>query len=256
MVWFQCEDCGENLKKPKLANHFRMCSAFKLSCIDCGKMFDQQTVQGHTQCISEAEKYGPKDQAKSPHTQIVKSKPKTDVDVNVGLSSRYPWKCSLCNTTTTSMQTLLGHADGKKHRAKARAYHASQNNDSAPTTISAASVTVPAAAVEVENGDRKRKQSKTGNVNGEVIQAVLKKLKSQEEEPRKKIKWKKIVASILEESPNGILKIKKLQKLVRKEIKKYSGTDEDKAGIQNKLMEKIASSSKFAIESKSVRLVL
>lgn len=97
------------------------------------------------------------------------------------------------------MQTLLGHADGKKHRAKARAYHASQNNDSAPTTISAASVTVPAAAVEVENGERKRKQSKTGNVNGEVIQAVLKKLKSQEEEPRKKIKWKKIVASILEE---------------------------------------------------------
>ncbi|KAL6496496.1 hypothetical protein OROGR_029754 [Orobanche gracilis] len=24
MVWFQCEDCGGNLKKPKLANHFRL----------------------------------------------------------------------------------------------------------------------------------------------------------------------------------------------------------------------------------------
>ena len=28
MVWFQCEDCGENLKKPKLASHFRCCSAY------------------------------------------------------------------------------------------------------------------------------------------------------------------------------------------------------------------------------------
>lgn len=30
MVWFQCEDCGENLKKPKLAGHFRSCSAYKV----------------------------------------------------------------------------------------------------------------------------------------------------------------------------------------------------------------------------------
>jgi len=33
MVWFQCEDCGENLKKPKLPNHFRMCSATKVFSI-------------------------------------------------------------------------------------------------------------------------------------------------------------------------------------------------------------------------------
>lgn len=32
--------------------------------------------------------------------------------------------CSLCNTQATSKQTLLLHADGKKHRAKARAFHA------------------------------------------------------------------------------------------------------------------------------------
>jgi cell growth-regulating nucleolar protein len=29
-VWFQCEDCGEDLKKPKLPNHFRTCSASKV----------------------------------------------------------------------------------------------------------------------------------------------------------------------------------------------------------------------------------
>lgn len=33
---------------------------------------------------------------------------------------------SLCNTPTTSKQTLLLHADGKKHRAKAKAFLAAQ----------------------------------------------------------------------------------------------------------------------------------
>ncbi|CAI9780333.1 unnamed protein product [Fraxinus pennsylvanica] len=130
MVWFQCEDCGDNLKKPKLPNHFRMCSASKLSCIDCGQVFGQTTVESHTQCISEAEKYGPKGQGKSSSGVNAKtkndSKPKPDFDVNVGLSERSPWFCSLCNTKATSRQTLLLHAEGKKHGAKARAFHAAK----------------------------------------------------------------------------------------------------------------------------------
>ncbi|KAK2411286.1 tyrosine--tRNA ligase, chloroplastic/mitochondrial [Trifolium repens] len=36
------------------------------------------------------------------------------------------WLCSLCNTKATSKQALLLHAEGKKHGAKARAFHASQ----------------------------------------------------------------------------------------------------------------------------------
>lgn len=128
MVWFQCEDCGENLKKPKLPNHFRSCYATRLSCIDCGEIFGQQSVQGHTQCITEAEKYGPKGQGKAPNgtaaTPKNEAKQKPEIDVNVGLSERPPWFCSLCNTKATSKQTLLLHADGKKHRAKARAFHA------------------------------------------------------------------------------------------------------------------------------------
>ncbi|XP_073290461.1 uncharacterized protein [Primulina huaijiensis] len=131
MVWFQCEDCGDNLKKPKLPNHFRMCSASKLSCIDCGQVFGQQSIEGHTQCITESEKYGPKGQGKAPNGTINTkskndSKQKPEIDVNVGLSERPPWFCSLCNTKTTSKQTLLLHADGKKHRAKARGFHASK----------------------------------------------------------------------------------------------------------------------------------
>ncbi|MQL89578.1 hypothetical protein Taro_022146 [Colocasia esculenta] len=162
MVWFQCEDCGENLKKPKLPNHFRICSAYKLSCIDCGETFSQQSVQGHTQCISEAEKYGPKDQAKNARdaqAKVTKPKPGLDIDINVGLSTRPPWTCSLCNTTTTSKQTLLLHADGKKHRAKAKAFHAAQKQDSkleesAPNTNSANGIS-SADSSETKNTENK-----------------------------------------------------------------------------------------------------
>ncbi|CAK9217015.1 unnamed protein product [Sphagnum troendelagicum] len=126
MVWFQCESCGENLKKPKLQNHFRGCAARKLSCIDCGVVFDQQSVQAHTSCVTEEEKYGPKGLIKggSGSTQKVQKeqKPNTaDIDLSIGLASKPPWACSLCNVSTTSFETLEGHSQGKKHRSKVKA---------------------------------------------------------------------------------------------------------------------------------------
>ncbi|KAG6424135.1 hypothetical protein SASPL_114548 [Salvia splendens] len=139
MVWFQCEDCGDNLKKPKLPTHFRQCSAFKLSCIDCGQVFGQHDVESHTQCITEAEKYGPKGQGNAGNGMNTKpkkdAKQRPEVDINVGLSERPPWFCSLCNTKATSKQALLLHADGKKHRAKARGFHAKQQGNETVETI-------------------------------------------------------------------------------------------------------------------------
>lgn len=133
MVWFQCEDCGENLKKPKLQNHFRICSANKLSCIDCGFIFNRESVQAHTQCVSEAEKYGPKGEGKGVKNLGAKEKPNArqnaDVDLSAGLSTRPPWACSLCNVKTTSRETLSLHSEGKKHRSKARAFQASNNSN-------------------------------------------------------------------------------------------------------------------------------
>lgn len=40
--------------------------------------------------------------------------------------------CSLCNTKATSEQTLLLHAEGKKHRARARAIHAAKQQPEQP----------------------------------------------------------------------------------------------------------------------------
>uniref|UniRef100_A0A803QT98 Zinc finger C2H2 LYAR-type domain-containing protein n=1 Tax=Cannabis sativa TaxID=3483 RepID=A0A803QT98_CANSA len=99
MVWFQCEDCGDNLKKPKLPSHFRVCCATKLSCIDCGKVFGQESVLGHTQCMTEMEKYGPKGQGQGKGTNGSAAKPnkdgkqQPDFDISVGLSERPPWFC-------------------------------------------------------------------------------------------------------------------------------------------------------------------
>lgn len=133
MVWFQCEDCGENLKKPKLQNHFRICSANKLSCLDCGFIFNRESVQAHTQCVSEAEKYGPKGEGKGVKNLGAKEKPNAsqnaDVDLSAGLSTRPPWACSLCNVKTTSRETLSAHSEGKKHRSKARAFQASNKSN-------------------------------------------------------------------------------------------------------------------------------
>ncbi|KAK9102508.1 hypothetical protein Sjap_019762 [Stephania japonica] len=319
MVWFQCEDCGENLKKPKLPNHFKICSAYKLSCIDCGETFDQQSVQAHTQCVTEAEKYGPKGQGKAPPNGTPAksksdSKQKPDVDVNVGLSSRPPWHCSLCNTNATSKQTLLLHAEGKKHQAKARAFHASKqppkpvedpSNAKQPTDDDRKGESTPVndeAKEEVlkatqcdgnveENGSlsgkKKRKHggSDCGNdsgnngnevgekSNGEVIQAKRakkepKRLKQEtiavaaEEEEQagvtqepgvQKIKWKKLITSILKSCPDGALKMKKLQKLVLKSVQE-SGTTLDESKLKETIADKVNGSSRFTIDGKIVRL--
>ncbi|KAK9697272.1 hypothetical protein RND81_08G026200 [Saponaria officinalis] len=328
MVWFQCEACGEELKKPKLPNHFRQCSAYKLSCIDCGVTFDKQSVQSHTQCISEAEKYGPKGQVATANGSAAKpkqEKPKPDVDINVGLSNRHPWFCSLCNAKATSQQALLLHGDGKKHRAKVRAYLAKQqpseaavpkSNDSADgnaktEALDDKSVTDKKENISsngalgkenssAENGiisAKKRKADTTddgvidkglnGLGNGIADQAGVqekpKKQKKAKLEPKvkgaeskipnhkaetevekdeagarndsakKKIKWKKLISSALKTAPNGALKMKKLRKLVLKNLRE-SGIDVDDTNFSDTLENKVNSSSKFTVDGKYVRL--
>ncbi|XP_078432125.1 zinc ion binding protein [Wolffia australiana] len=292
MVWFQCEDCGENLRKPKLPNHFRVCSAHKLSCIDCGEIFSQHSVQSHMQCITEAEKYGPKNQAKSApiaQNKVNKPKPDLDIDINVGLSTRPPWFCSLCNTTTTSKQTLLLHADGKKHRSKAKAFHASKNQTVNQEQIKNEANSQPVLdSSEKKKSDDliegktiqedllKKKRDSNEMADGEVIQSTESTERSGKR-PKKgedslnrdchkdadgpgdkdssdeKIKWKKLVTSILKSNQDGGLKVKKLEKLVRKSLLKY-GVDDFKDELRNKLMDKITSSSRFTFDGKYVQL--
>ncbi|KAI7725293.1 hypothetical protein M8C21_002684 [Ambrosia artemisiifolia] len=276
MVWFQCEDCGDNLKKPKLASHFRACSANKA-------IRQIMNFAAAAAALRASEKYGPKGLAKTsngtPGKPNSSAKPKPEVDINVGLSERPPWFCSLCNTSATSKQTLLLHADGKKHRAKARAYHASKqppkdpegptpNTESKSENIQNTDLP-PSEGVKKESPShasesKKRKLEASENngelSNGEVIHdsnaesEKTKKAKGNKEDVEKKIKWKKIITAVLKSNPDGNLKMRKLRTQVLKTIRE-SGSTIDENILVDTLEHKISSSSKFAVNGKYVQLV-
>ncbi|SNX87623.1 related to ESF2 - essential nucleolar protein involved in pre-18S rRNA processing [Melanopsichium pennsylvanicum] len=57
MVSFNCDGCGDVVKKPKLQQHFQRCYA-PVTCLDCSMQFNSPNeFKGHNTCISEAEKY-------------------------------------------------------------------------------------------------------------------------------------------------------------------------------------------------------
>lgn len=68
MVSFNCDGCGDVVKKPKLLQHFNRCYA-PVTCLDCSQQFNSPNeFKTHNTCVSEAEKYersvyrGPKHQ--------------------------------------------------------------------------------------------------------------------------------------------------------------------------------------------------
>ncbi|KAI6157993.1 hypothetical protein BKA82DRAFT_4064867 [Pisolithus tinctorius] len=57
MVSFQCNGCGDIVKKPKLDTHYARCHA-PVDCIDCSTTFSAPAeFKSHTSCITEGEKY-------------------------------------------------------------------------------------------------------------------------------------------------------------------------------------------------------
>ena len=130
MPWFNCDSCGDTVKKPKIDAHARSCAAESFTCIDCSCTFDYRGVKAHVSCVTEHEKYA-----------LAATKPGgAGARVNAArgggggggggtgaeafgeefLATGPPWKCACCNVTCTSQETLLGHAAGKKHKSKAR----------------------------------------------------------------------------------------------------------------------------------------
>ena len=59
MVYFQCENCCETLKKKQVEPHyqFRCRMSHSFSCLTCGKVFDRQAIVAHTSCVTEDQKY-------------------------------------------------------------------------------------------------------------------------------------------------------------------------------------------------------
>ncbi|KAG2195253.1 hypothetical protein INT47_007982 [Mucor saturninus] len=56
MVSFQCDGCGDVVKKPKLNQHGSRCYA-SFTCIDCSTTFQGTSYQSHNSCMTENEKF-------------------------------------------------------------------------------------------------------------------------------------------------------------------------------------------------------
>lgn len=100
---------------------------------------------------------------------------------------------------------MLAHADGKKHRGKARSFHAKQQGSENPATENASNGVSEEEKKEdsLVSSDslveKKRKlETLVENNNGEVVQteSEVKKAKKQEGH-EKKINWKKLITSAL-----------------------------------------------------------
>lgn len=59
MVYFECDQCHETLKKKQILVHyqFKCKGAHSFSCLTCFKHFDRESIVAHTSCVTEDEKY-------------------------------------------------------------------------------------------------------------------------------------------------------------------------------------------------------
>ena len=85
--------------------------------------------QEHTTCVTEHDKYAkgatkPGGYAASGFYGSEGPVKASDASAAAGLeflSTRPPWKCTICNVSCTSQETLLGHASGAKHKRRVSA---------------------------------------------------------------------------------------------------------------------------------------
>ena len=82
MVVFQCDGCGDSVKKAKAEQHVNTCRFCRaLVCLDCMRRFTDDSYKQHTSCISEAQKYQgalykpPKAKGKQQNPQQQQKKP-------------------------------------------------------------------------------------------------------------------------------------------------------------------------------------
>lgn len=128
------------------------------------------SVQKHTTCVTEEAKYVYS--ATKPGGAAAdgfhgrdtgKQSGQSEVSGREFLSTRPPWKCSLCNTGCTSQETLLSHAAGAKHSRRVRAASAAASGERGDDAADAAEVAVAPASGAT------RSDSASGPANGKAV---------------------------------------------------------------------------------------
>jgi cell growth-regulating nucleolar protein len=239
-------------------------------------------VQSHTQCVTEVEKYalgatkpgGYAEKGFFSDQQQAGGGPAGEAAGLEFLSNRPPWKCSVCNVSCTSKETLMGHAHGTKHRRRVRAALAAKeqvNNgcgQEANEGRGAGAIEAPHTKEDPqENGnhvdegpgkkDKKRKEASGSGSDEEAEprEKTIKKKKKKKEakkeaekdaKPEKKIKWRRLAAAALE-GAGGAMKLKKLRVAVLQAARVGEDRSDD-------LMAVLEKSSSFEVAGKGVRL--
>jgi hypothetical protein len=120
MVTFSCDLCADAVKKPKAVQHMMRCRA-TMTCVDCGKVFDSNSVNLHNSCVSEAEKYQGKLYAGPKHSESGNAHaPCAAASVDLSLIRGPPWVCKMCNVSCSGRDNLIAHHQSKKHVNKAK----------------------------------------------------------------------------------------------------------------------------------------
>lgn len=236
--------------QPKLVQHCGQCRASGFTCIDCSRQFDRRTVQQHTQCVTEHEKYA--QGATKPGGFASKGffndgqQQNTAAPVEGGaeglefLSTWAPWKCSVCNVTCTSQETLMGHAQGAKHKRRARAATAARNGGASNGNGAEANGAAAAAAAGTTTTPKEDEQVETKSDKEEKASNGDKKVSE------KKVKWKKVAAAELKKAGKPM----KTKKLIAALLANAGGEGVDGDAVLKKLQK----SDAFEFEGKIVRL--
>ena len=225
MVWFVCDDCGDSIKKPALKKHFNNCSASRLSCVDCGAEFDRYTVQLHTKCVTEHEKYalgatkpgGKANVVSGASTKAAATREPAVAEAATAaaleekekivgreyLATEAPWMCSCCNVECTGAETLKSHALGKKHKRKAKTLRTQKEEENKANDEGK-----PKSSITAEEEKKKKKK--------EEKRAKKKLVRLKSKENKKKILEEKLKAA----------KEKKARKDEKKRKREEEKTDE------------------------------
>lgn len=244
MPWFYCDACGDSVKKPKVAGHMQQCYTSSFTCIDCSRQFDCSSVHGHTQCVTEHDKYakgatkpggfaekGYYDGGRAGNGEASK-----DVVGAEFLSTSAPWVCQVCNVTCTSRQTLEGHATGAKHvrRVKAR--------------LKESQSAVPATNGHVGDEPAKKEDAKERKKSSETEKKSSSKKKNKEKKKTPFSSQLKTTVTEALKKHGGEMKKKKLLKSLESFLEKHGCTEK-------KVEKKLSKSSAFSIDGKMVKLV-
>jgi hypothetical protein len=148
--------------------------------------------------------------------------------------------------TTTSQETLAGHAGGKKHTNKVKATLAREAAAAAPPEAEPSS---SSGATAAEEGDAKKRKRVGGEAQGDDAAAAA------TGEAPKAIKWKKLIAAELGASDSGKLSVKRLTKALVGKVKgTAAAAGQTDAQLGATLLAAVEGSSKFALADKQVTL--